>query len=234
MQPNVERLCAHCGYDLRATPAGRSCPECGLGHDDLAHEPLAHMPLFMVRRFRNGSWLAVFSLLSIGALAATALGIGRINGVIIGFTLPFLVLWPLSIMLMTPAYPLRAAAMRGFNGRSRLRAVARVSQCAWLIAFVCVLFITRMPALRVPLVLAILAGLIGLGCVAVLMERLSEWVCDTTAERAFNWAIWTMPISLVLSLFSISIGSAGVWIALRPVVGLFIVSSFLALPCGFF
>lgn len=234
MQSTLAQPCAQCGYDLRAAKKGQPCPECGLHDDPLAYAPLAHMPLDIVRRFRNGSLLAAFCIVALVILGATGIGMEGFNGVVIGFALPCVALWPVAIIMMTPAYPLRAAVTRGFNERSRLRTIARVSQFAWPVACVFAVLAMRVPALRIPMLIALIVAFLGLIAVAVLMERLSEWVCDTTAERAFNWAIWTLPVSVALSFASMSIGPSGVLLAMSAVIVVFMASSFLAMPAGFF
>lgn len=239
------RKCRACGYDVIGVDLRGVCPECGVAilADRTIDDPLETAPLEVIRRFRNGCWLACGTV-----IVALVGGLLLRQGII--RTMPLLGLlmlangaWLVAAWLVTTPIDSPQAAHQGFHAGSRLRVAARWSQLAWtlLLLFVAIDLTwgagSPNPTWNDPAILALVAwigrGLVllafaaGVVFVALLMA-LARWSRDDDAARALNVAVWGLPTAVVLGFVGIPIPFIGFFI-----LGLYLLS-ILALPFGLF
>jgi len=212
----TDRECAECGYNLRGLKVGGRCPECGsaierpLAKDD----PLARMPWRVIRVFLAGAWIAVAAIL-IALTAVWLVHFEVISWQYVSLGVPALAaLWVAGMWMLTPAFTFPEAVVRGFARRSKLRRAARLGQLAWIVAAAA--FVIREnvnigaaanEALSAVMIAGVIAGWIATILLALLFERLAEWVRDDTAQRVFNWFEWLTPIAAAILWF---VGSVGI------------------------
>ncbi|MGI9013655.1 MAG: hypothetical protein ACR2GY_05325 [Phycisphaerales bacterium] len=207
----TDRACFECSYNLRGLRVGDLCPECGsvIPRSSFRDNPFTIARPEVIRRFLIGSlaaagcvvciiatlWLGFFGVISDQVRSLALLSIG--------------VPWIIAMFLLTPALEVPEAITRGFRKRSWLRQCARWGQLAWLLpAFHIALGILNVNTRRVDDVLSAmsftgaLVGVIATVMLALLLERLAEWVKDDTAERYLQWFQWFGPITLLLLMAS--------------------------------
>ena len=164
--------------------------------------PLSEMPMSIINRFR------------IGGRACAACVLGVVSTVIGAMFLPwqpwvaplllvvFTSVWPGAVWLITPEIDVPQARLYGFVRRARLRHVARLLQFGWPAG--CVLALGRTAGTSLPGTISTLidvatyatlaAALAGTVALAIVLQRLADWVRDDVAERAFTWTIWGLPL----------------------------------------
>jgi len=211
-----DRPCLGCGYNLRGIPRGGKCPECGMASkmpDDI-DAPLSQAPTRVILSFIRGCWLASICVAAaVGVTIADRFPAWKPSislFIMTGVSL----LWVLAVMWLTPGFNLPQAAIRGFSPRGKLRRATRLLHWGW-VAATCAQFVDWQlsvnsggiagaggGSLRTLLSLmetvGFLAGLAGIVCLSLMLERLAEWTRDDTAEKCFNWAAWSLPISTLL------------------------------------
>jgi len=211
-----DRPCLGCGYNLRGLPHGANCPECGMASkmpEDI-DAPLSLAPTSVILAFIRGCWLASICVAAaVGVTIADRFPAWKPSislFIVAGLSL----LWVLAVFWMTPGFNLPQAAIRGFSPRGKLRRATRVLQWGW-VASTGASFVEWQlsvksggiagaggASLRSLLQLletgGFLAGLAGVVCLSLMLERLAEWTRDDTAEKYFNWSAWTLPISTLL------------------------------------
>ena len=138
---------------------------------------------------------------------------------------PLALLWVGAVAWLTPAFLLPQAAMRGFSRRSALRRFARLLQWGWLAAAVLRLLRYELrwtgsagAMANVGMIIGFIVGLAGVVILAVLMERLANWARDGGAEKAFNFAAFTIPLATLLLVFGIPFLPAALFGRFGPVV----------------
>ena len=206
-----ERACLHCGYSLRGLAIGAACPECGMSSKvpEAIDDPLSRMPVPVILRFKWGCWATVWTGV-LGVLLWLTLRSGNVPELVPLVGLAALAVhWQVVVRLVTPAFALPQASMRGFSPRGRLRIVVQWLQLGWLLAIGATLAdvaITStspqfdiLPRL-VPL--GLFVGVVGIFLWAILLGRLAEWTCDKAAETVFNWAVWTLPFTALLLMWT--------------------------------
>ena len=210
-----DRECMDCGYNLRGLPIGGKCPECGMpiAATSEIDEPLSQAPTRVILAFIRGCWAASIILaLCVGMLAALRFPAWPSEISRWGL-LPLSVLWVGAVAWLTPAFGIPQAATRGFSRRSRTRQAARWLQSGWVLAAGLRLLqheltLTGLAAslTRVGFTFGVVAGLAGMIVLCVLMERLAEWTRDDHAQRLFNWAMWTIPVTTALVCVGLPLG----------------------------
>lgn len=240
------RACAQCGYDLRGSPPGGLCPECGcpVRRPPRADAPFDEMPLSLIRPFRRSCRLATAALA--GALGAQAyvLLFPVSDATLIAAAIVLAAssaLWVGACFRLTAPMDVPAAASCGLGERGRLRRLARWLQLGWLAHGLAALHdVTMGPApWTVPLVLfAWPVGLAGTFALAVLLSRLAWWVRDEFAHKALDLVVWGTATGTVLGLIIpvLQFTFGGLTYAIIPVaailVGVLVIVSLLAFPVG--
>jgi hypothetical protein len=200
----VDRACLGCGYNLRGLREGINCPECGLPSalpKDL-DDPLALMPRSVIAAFIIGCWSAsICVLLTVALVVLMRLNIWPAWIMIAGHA-AVSVLWVGATILITPAFALPQAIVRGFSITSRLRRSARWLQLGWVAFAGAALLSEAVPNPAAALsnffylvqVGGFLAGMAGIVVLSILLQRLAEWTRDEEAGTAFNWGMWGLPV----------------------------------------
>lgn len=204
-----DRECPGCGYNLRGLPLQSKCPECGMTviapHSGEIDDPLSLAPTRIILVFIRGCWAASIIVgLVIALNVAQRFPDWDEQYSLWGF-FGLSVLWVGAVIWLTPAFGIPQAAMRGFSRRGKLRALARWLQWGWVLA-AGLRVLQQEATLKPPMVMLVgaalsaglLAGMIGVICLSILLEHLSEWARDDRAENLFNWATWTIPVTTLL------------------------------------
>jgi hypothetical protein len=111
-------------------------------------------------------------------------------------------LWLGATLLITPAFSLPQAVVRGFSISSRLRRAARWLQVGWIVFAGAALYGIAVPnpiaslanLLYLLQVAGFLTGMAGIVTLSILLQRLADWTRDEEAGTAFNWGMWGLPI----------------------------------------
>jgi hypothetical protein len=207
-----DRPCPGCGYNLRGLPLDGHCPECGTAVQASRRaldDPLSRMPVEVVRVFRRGGWAATLCVLAVIGLIIGRHFITQKVAVQAAAVAAISLLWWVAVLAITPAVDLPQAHFHGFSEKGRLRRVTRVLQLAWLVYATIALMVALLPPLpsagqslvTAMMGLARLAGVVGVVCLSIVLRRLSEWVRDDGAERAFEWFAWAFPIAYLLYVY---------------------------------
>ena len=203
-----DRRCPGCGYSYRGLRRGGACPECGMPISDLESidDPMSLMPVHLIRRFRTGCWIATVCLVlmyGLGWLDWNGIWVpGRFAAMLAGIA----VVWFAAIWMITPGVNLPQAARHGFAVRGRFRLIARFAQVGVILyAGLCAalpLVPTGSTALHSSLgTAAFAAGLLALAGLVLLSIQLCAargLARDDTAQRAFEWFAWGVPVLLIL------------------------------------
>ncbi len=192
-----DKPCEYCGYNLRGLRYSMVCPECGTPiryrrHADL---PFQELPLPLIKGFRASCWMATVAIAGLPGLWLTWVLYIRTY---VGFALVLVVLalWLTAAWRLTRALDLPQAIAHGLSARSWLRNAARWLQVGWAVAAGAELarWLPVGAGLATPLnglvLCGILAGMVGLGAMAIFLARFAEWVGAEFAARAFRFAVW--------------------------------------------
>jgi len=186
-------------------------------------DPLSLAPPRVILAFIRGCWAASIIVVLVVSLAP------RFPQWSMSWTRwslpPLALLWVGAVAWLTPAFLLPQAAMRGFSRRSALRRFARLLQWGWLAAAVLRLLRYELrwtgsagAMANVGMIIGFIVGLAGVVMLAVLMERLANWARDGGAEKAFNFAAFTIPLATLLLVFGIPFLPAALFGRFGPVV----------------
>lgn len=219
-----DRPCAACGYNLRGLSLRGQCPECGLPvaaeqTARLLDDPLSLMPIHVIRVFRRGCWLASLTVVVFLGLMVSRWWGNWLPWAWSSVLLTAAVLWALAAWLVTPAFELRQAVLRGFATGSRLRQAARWLQLGWVVAAATGLVQAVRPGsggaglLYAGAAIGIGLGAVGGVALAVMLQRLAEWVRDDRAERALNLAVWGVPLATLLLLVPLHLPMIGILVS---------------------
>lgn len=214
-----DRTCVGCGYKLRGLPIGSNCPECGMPTriPDNIDDPLSQMPVPAIQRLKWGCWSAFWCMVIALVLSAAYYW----NTLSDAFALTGLLLlslsWQVAVRFATPALDLPQARLYGFTRRSRLRLAAQWTQLAWPLAAGLALLVLavknpppQMAYAQDAIRLSMAVGVAGLVALAVVFERLSDWVRDAEAQKYFNGIMWGLPAGVIMLVWEPNLWWLGV------------------------
>ena len=226
-----DRECFECGYALRGLKIGGKCPECGtiIPKSTFRDHPFCMMPPEVIRRLTTGAIAAAACVLIGGGILWCAfLGFIPMTWGKVGMACmaPF---WVVAVFMLTPHVYVPEGVMRGLTRRSMLRKLARWLQLAILpIAAIAIVrtidfnlkseVIELLSMVNIALYVVFAVGLVIL---ALMLERLADWVRDDSAEKLFLYSEWTVPIGLLI-LASVKPGLVGMILSLIATIGIFI------------
>ncbi|MAJ46708.1 MAG: hypothetical protein CBC35_05295 [Planctomycetes bacterium TMED75] len=227
--------CGHCGYDLRGTPIGRPCPECGRRSqtDVNAYTPFDHSSRRIVLAY--GWRIPLLTLLVLLGAPATYVLIQRSLNQVPGLPFAFGFIGVAFSLLLVPAWKDGVTALHQLHARDPACRLVRWGCLSWLVLFVLYLVYPTMPSALLSLVL-IPCSLQFLFAFFVL-ERLSGWMAESRGIEIFRFlqfgivlVVFGFMASLVVELLFPSGGSVA-WIIFGSLT-LFVVLSCLGMLLG--
>ena len=236
-----ERRCLSCNYPLRGVLLNGNCPECGeplSRTNPAADRPLSEMPLSLIQRFRAATLMITASILTL--IIFTVISSASVQSwVVPTMTLAAHALWLGGIWMMTRPVTGDVGRMHQLGPSSRLRKAAFLSQFIWSVMMIddviaLVAGSRAVPAMFGPdsLMLAPFEFL-GLGALGLFLAyacRVADFARDADAQRAFEWALYGVPITSILAFLS----SILLPLPITLILALFQIVCILALPWGLY
>jgi hypothetical protein len=211
-----DRLCVHCGYNIKGLNAGGRCPECGellsastrrtVGRSSLSAVPIPTLSLMGWGATITGLLAIPVAVLLRAFNFLPASGLGTAGLFIVGGAMTLVLFcWAAGVWLLTVPSPVSddAGRIEGPRGWT-LREGARWSQLAYPAAAAVATFEMAAPGGGAVRPIAVLLGMIagaGLSLLALHVHELNQEGNDGDVDEHLRWCVWLLgPLAAVFPL----------------------------------